>query len=112
MPVFIDEETGLPGFSYDLPPEDPANPDTVPVADFSTPPRDPENEIEHEGVVALVDGKTAVRGEDGKIYAVDPDIPDPDKPQPPIEEPEGDPDDNDQPSGNPEDEPDENPPAG
>jgi hypothetical protein len=81
MPVFIDEETGLPGFTYDIEPE-----------------------TEHVGVVALGDPKT---------------LPDPDKPQPPVEEPEGDPDDNDQPSGNPEDDdytdPDDdepNPPAG
>lgn len=90
MPTFIDPKTGLPGFSYNLAPEDPDNPDQVPVADESTPPKIGE-EVEHEGVVALGDPET---------------IPDPDKPQPAPEEPEGDPDDNDQPSGNPEDDDD------
>jgi hypothetical protein len=104
MPTFIDPDTGLPGYTYDLLPEDPDNPDTVPVADESTPPKI-EEEVEHVGVVALGDPET---------------LPDPDKPEPPREEPEGDPDDNDQPSGNPEDggdeddydDPDANPPAG
>lgn len=103
MPMGINPETGLPEYTFDLPPVDPDNPDVAPVEDWTTPPRDPENEIEHEGVIALGDPET---------------IPNPDKPQPPVEEPEGDEDDNDQPSGNPEDDDeldddeDANPPAG
>ena len=65
MPVFIDPDTGLPGYSFGL------TEDTPILAQGGEP------------------------------------IPDPVKPQPPVEEPEGDPEDNDQPSGNPEDDDDD-----
>lgn len=84
MPMQINPETGIPEYHFDIPPEDPANPDVIPLPDESTPPRfDTLEEIEHEGVIALGG-------------------PDFDKKQPPAELPSGDPTDNDQPSGDPE----------